>query len=87
MGLPIVATDIRGCRQVVDDGVCGRLVPVRDVGRLADAVGDLVGDQECRARMGDRARAKARVEFDQRRIINLTLDLYSRLLAGHSLVR
>ena len=30
MGLPVVATDIRGCRQVVDDGVTGMLVPVAD---------------------------------------------------------
>ena len=34
-GLPIVATDVRGCRQVVDDGTTGLLVPVGDAGRAA----------------------------------------------------
>ena len=36
-GLPIVATDIRGCRQVVEDGVTGLLVPARTVEPLAAA--------------------------------------------------
>ncbi len=80
MGVAVVATDIRGCRQVVDDGVTGRLVPVRDACRLAGALDDLVADRESRARMGEQARAKALVEFDQERVIDLTLDLYSRLL-------
>ena len=39
MGLPIVATDIRGCRQVVDDGRTGVLVPVGDVPALTEAIG------------------------------------------------
>ncbi|HEY4334121.1 MAG TPA: glycosyltransferase, partial [Ilumatobacteraceae bacterium] len=42
MGLPIVATNIRGCRQVVDDGLTGVLVPVRDAQALGAAVGELV---------------------------------------------
>ena len=37
-GLPVVATDIRGCRQVVDPGVTGALVPTRDVTALASAL-------------------------------------------------
>ena len=43
MGLPVVVTDIRGCRQVVDHGVTGLLVPPRDVVALTDAVARLVG--------------------------------------------
>ena len=39
-GLPIVATDVRGCRQVVDDGTTGLLVPVADVGALRAAIRD-----------------------------------------------
>lgn len=81
MGLPIVATDIRGCRQVVDHDVTGLLVPVRDPAVLAAAVARLAGDEEARRRMGSAAAAKARREFDQRRVIDITLATYERLLA------
>ena len=58
MGVPIVATDIRGCRQVVDDGVTGILVPTRDVDALTDAIDRLVRDPDCRHRMGAAGRAE-----------------------------
>lgn len=80
MGLPVVATDIRGCRQVVDDGVTGRLVPVRDPAALASAVAPLVDDPAVRRRMGAASQAKARAEFDDRRQVQITLDVYERLL-------
>jgi len=80
MGLPIVATDIRGCRQVVDDGVTGRLVPVRDAGALARAVRELAADPALRGRMGDAGREKALREFDQQRVIDITLGVYEELL-------
>jgi len=82
MGLPIVATDIRGCRQVVEHGVTGLLVPPRDPRALGDAIERLVLDPELRARMGAKAREKARKEFDQQRCIDITLATYERLL-GH----
>ena len=81
MGLPIVATDIRGCRQVVDDGVTGRLVPVRDAGALASAIGELASAPETRREMAEKARAKAVREFDQQRVIDITLGVYEELLA------
>lgn len=80
MGLPVVATDVRGCRQVVDDGQTGRLVPVRDAEAIAGAVAALAGDAEARSTMGRAGRDKAVREFDQRRVITLTLDVYTRLL-------
>jgi glycosyltransferase involved in cell wall biosynthesis len=80
-GLPVVATDIRGCRQVVDDGVTGVLVPVRDAAGLATAIARLAADPEQRARMGAAAAAKAATDFDQQRVIELTLGTYARLLA------
>ncbi|MGH9057607.1 MAG: glycosyltransferase family 4 protein [Acidimicrobiales bacterium] len=80
MGLPIVATDIRGCRQVVDDGVTGVLVRVGDAGALAGAICRLAGDAEMRAAMGARAVEKALREFDQRKVIERTLGVYERLL-------
>jgi glycosyltransferase involved in cell wall biosynthesis len=80
MGVPVIATDIRGCRQVVDDGVTGRLVPPRDAAALADAVDELAGDAARREEMGRAARAKARREFDQQRVIDITLGLYAELI-------
>ncbi|MEN9506222.1 MAG: hypothetical protein RI958_2148, partial [Actinomycetota bacterium] len=76
MGLAVVATDVRGCRQVVDPGVTGRLVPVRDPRALADALTGLVEDVALRTSMGAAARDRARLEFDQQRVIERTIDAY-----------
>ena len=79
-GVPVVATDIRGCRQVVHHGVTGLLVPVRDAGALVDAIGSLARDRGRRQAMGQAARRRAEAEFDQRRVVSDTLKIYSRLL-------
>ena len=79
MGLPTVATDIRGNRQVIADGETGLLVPVRDPVAIAAAVERLVGDAGLRSTMGAAARARAAAEFDQQRIIDRTLDAYRTL--------
>lgn len=81
-GLPLVTTDIRGCREVVTPGLNGRLAPLGDVGALAAAIGELVADTDLRRRMGEASRKKAEVEFDQQRVIDITLETYDRLLAG-----
>jgi len=81
MGLPIVATDVRGCREIVDDAQSGLLVPVRDPQALAAAVATLVGNDAGRGAMGRAATRKARREFDQKRVIETTLKVYDRLLA------
>jgi len=80
MGLPVVATDIRGSRDVVDDGVTGVLVAPGDSRALAAAVASLAGDADLRRRMGEAGLRKARAEFDQQRVIDITLDVYERLL-------
>jgi glycosyltransferase involved in cell wall biosynthesis len=84
MGLPLVLTDIRGCRQVVDDGVNGVLVPARDSRALADAIAALARDPSLRRRMGDASSEKAKREFDQQRVIDITLEVYGRLLAARN---
>jgi glycosyltransferase involved in cell wall biosynthesis len=81
MGVPVVASAIRGCRQVVVDGVTGRLVRARDAGLLAATVAGLAADPERRAEMGEAARRRALEEFDQQRVIDTTLAVYGELLA------
>ena len=84
MGVPVVATNIRGCREVVDHGVTGLLVPPRDPSALARAVLRLADSPSERAAMGAAAREKALREFDQQRVIDVTLETYDRLLgSGH----
>ena len=80
MGLPVVATDIRGCRQVVDHEVTGLLVPPRNAAALTDAVDRLASDPGLRAAMGGEAVSKARRDFDQRQVIATTLRVYEDLL-------
>ena len=82
MGVPIVATNVRGCRQVVEHGVNGLLVPPRDPRALAEAIRHLAEDGPLRAQMAAVARARAERLFDQQRCIDVTLDVYARLLHG-----
>lgn len=82
MGVPVVATDIRGCRQVVSDGETGILVAVRDADALADAIATLAHDGAARRSMGEAGRAKAIRDFDQRTVIDTTLETYDRLLGA-----
>lgn len=78
-GLPVVATDIRGCRQVVDHGVNGLLVPVRDHMALAQALQGLVLDPETRHRMGKASAGKARRSFDEGRVVEIVVDTYKEV--------
>jgi glycosyltransferase involved in cell wall biosynthesis len=78
-GLPIVATDIGGCRAVVRDGENGLLVPRRDSERLAAALRGLITHREVRARMGACSRVMAVREFDIQRITSAHLALYQDL--------
>jgi glycosyltransferase involved in cell wall biosynthesis len=87
MGLPVVATDIRGCRQVVDDGRTGLLVERQNARALTGAIEALVGDPNRRISMGREARAKATAEFDQQRVIDITLAVYSELLGRAKVAR
>jgi glycosyltransferase involved in cell wall biosynthesis/FMN phosphatase YigB (HAD superfamily) len=78
-GLPVIASDVRGCRQVVDHDVTGLLVPVRDATALAAAITALGDDPERRRRMGAAAVERARAEFDERRVVDIVLDTYRRV--------
>lgn len=81
-GLPVVASDIRGCRQVVDHGVNGLLVPSHDPVALREAIATVGSDPVLRAAMGEASRVKATAEFDERRVVQIVMDTYRRGLVG-----
>lgn len=80
MALPIVTTDIRGCRQVVTDGINGLLVPLKHIDKLKDALSTLIKDKKLRKKMGQAGYKKARAEFDESRVCQIVLDTYNSFL-------
>ncbi|MFC5579849.1 glycosyltransferase family 4 protein [Rhodanobacter terrae] len=78
-GLPLITTDVPGCREVVSDGIDGLLVPMGDSEALAEAIRRLQDNPEFARALGDAARMKARAQFDERIIIRRTLDVYAEL--------
>ncbi len=79
-GLPIVTTDAPGCRDIVENGVNGFLVPVRDSNALAEALRKILEDPSLAIRMGEAGRAKALAEFDERLVFEKTVEVYRELV-------
>jgi glycosyltransferase involved in cell wall biosynthesis len=75
-GIPVLATRAPGHVDAVEDGVTGRLVPVDDAPRLAEAAADLLRDPPRRAAMGRAGRERADRLFARSRMIAEIADLY-----------
>jgi glycosyltransferase involved in cell wall biosynthesis len=80
-GLAAVVTDIRGCRQCVEHGRTGYLVPLFDHVALAASLGALLEDPARRVEFGAAALVKARREFDERVYFERIASRYRILLA------
>jgi glycosyltransferase involved in cell wall biosynthesis len=74
-GLPVVATDIRGNRELVVTGETGLLVPPMQVAPLAEALARLASDAPLRRAMGAAGLARALDRFTEARVVARTLDL------------
>jgi glycosyltransferase involved in cell wall biosynthesis len=79
-GLPIIASDIPGNREIVQEGVTGMTVPVGDSVGLAKAILDLL-NSPCKAvRMGQAGRKRAFALFDERQCFRRIVRTYEELL-------
>lgn len=78
-GLPLVATDVPGCREICRDEDTGLLVPLKSVERLADALERLAKNPDLRAKFGAAARTTAEKDFSEARVVADTLALYDQL--------
>jgi len=79
-GCAIVTTDVIGCREAIDDGVTGDLVPARDVNALADAMISLINDQQRRISYGIKGQERARNFYSIDSVILQTISIYNELL-------
>lgn len=80
-GKPVVATDIRGCREEVVHGVNGLLVPVSNPPALARAIIQILSDEKLAQHMGEAGRKRAQMEFGETLVLSKQSKAYERLLA------
>lgn len=78
-GKPVVATDVRGSRDLVEHGVTGLLVKLGDVDGLAEALLRLIRDPGLRERLGQAGRAKIQA-YSIDRVIQEMSEIYARYL-------
>jgi glycosyltransferase involved in cell wall biosynthesis len=81
-GLPVVASNVGGLRELVRDGETGVLVPAGDPAALADALRPLLADPQLRRRLGSAGRVRAKTLFDLSGFRRAHLELYRRELAA-----
>lgn len=78
--VPLITTDMPGCRDVVIDGYDGLLIPPKDSLALAKAIIKLASDQDMRISMGANAKSYVEKNFLLSSVLQSYLDIYSRLL-------
>ena len=77
---PIIATDVPGCREIVQHESNGLLVPVKNPAALARAIERLITDRDLRCKMGSKGRELVQREFAESIVVHKTLDLYHSML-------
>ncbi len=78
-GLPLIGTDIEGCRMVIEDGVNGYLVPKKSAIELAHTIKKMLSHPELREDMGQRSRTIVKDRFNKEKIIGDFIKLYRSL--------
>ncbi|HST07469.1 MAG TPA: glycosyltransferase family 4 protein [Gemmatimonadaceae bacterium] len=81
LGVPPIAFAVGGLPEVIEDGKSGLLIPPGDIPGFVRAAAALVSDDGLRAMLAEGARLRAR-EFDSRRMIERTAEVYNRVIAG-----
>ena len=84
MGKPIIASDIPGCRETVEHGKNGFLIPPQDIHELVDTVSKFLSlDSAARKQMGYYGRIKAEREFDVKNVISVYRKITDAFYNGH----
>ena len=84
VGVPVVATDVKGTREVVCHEETGFLVPLDDAAALAARLDELLRAPALRARLGARGSVYARRHFDEDRIVHRLLEIYRFALSARA---
>lgn len=80
MAKPLITTNAVGCREVVENGKNGFLVPIGDANALAQRIAQLSKNKDLQARFGQASREKVCAEFSTETIVQSYLSLYRSVL-------
>jgi glycosyltransferase involved in cell wall biosynthesis len=80
MGMPIITTDMPGCREVVKNGWNGMLVPICNVKVLTESLEWLINHKEQRHLMGERGKDYTEENFNLDKVARAHIELYRKLL-------
>jgi glycosyltransferase involved in cell wall biosynthesis len=84
MGLPAVATDIKGNREAIVPGETGLLIPPKDPVAAADALAQILTSPEVALEMGKRAAERGRKLYDTRDMARQVEEIYAKILRSKS---
>lgn len=79
MGLPSIVTDINGCNEIIEEGVNGTIIPVKDPQALEKAMERMVTDHTWRNELKKNAREKITASYERKKFWNLLLEEYKSL--------
>jgi len=80
LGLPLITTDMPGCRDVVRDGKEGALVPPRDAVALSKAIQRFACSPELRNQLGTNAQSRVRKDFSLSKVAAAYAQVYRELM-------
>ena len=77
--VPPIVTNSGGSPELVEDDVSGIVIPVKDSQAIADAIKKLYLDESLRKSMGQKARERIKLKFNNEITVNETLEVYQKL--------
>lgn len=80
MGIPIIATDINGCNEIIKDGLNGFLVPTRDSNSIYEKMLQIFNSAELRISMGNESLATVPKKYNRKDFHSALLKEYQNLL-------
>ena len=77
--MPPIVTNSGGSPELVEDNVSGIVIPVKDSQAIADAIKKLYLDESLRKSMGQNARERIKLKFNNEITVNETLEVYQKI--------
>lgn len=79
MGLPCIVSNINGCNEIIEEGINGMIIPVKDVKALQKAMQELYDDPQKRQELSKQSRSRIIERYQQEYVWNELLNFYKRL--------